>query len=121
MTVHAKIAALSNAKDTGITPELAKRLCDNLGANVPAIVTFYSDERTTGLSDDQSVKLVISSIEPALDETVKAHLEALAQALYRSRNRQAAIDDDLNLPTVQDVLDAGAGLLADLDYEGKTR
>lgn len=113
MSATAKIAALSKTDNTGITPELARTMWDNLGSHHMAIVELKAAERTEGDDDSHGVKLEISMVEPVGDDDlVDEHCRELARALYRKRNPQPALTTgDPSEPTVTAVLDATGTLV----------
>lgn len=90
-TTTAKIAALNKTENTGITPELARTMYDQLGSHHIAVVDFRVAERTEGDDDSHAVKLEISYLEPADDKDTEDYLRELQQALYRKRNPQPAL------------------------------
>ena len=104
-TTTAKIAALNKTDNTGITPEISRRLYDSLGKSQIAVVEFVSSERTEGVDDSHAVKLEIRHVEPSDDDDTSDHLRELQRALYRKRNPQPALTADVsNEPTVDGIL-----------------
>lgn len=84
MSTTAKIAALSKTKDTGVTPEHAKKMWPKLGSTHMAIVELTVAERTEDTGAAKGVKLAINTIELATDETAE-HARELQRALYLAR------------------------------------
>lgn len=85
VTTTAKIAGLSNTKDTGVTPEHAKKMWPKLKSKHMAIVELVVDERGEVDTDDKSLKLAIHSIELADDGDRTEHLRELQRAIYMAR------------------------------------
>jgi DNA segregation ATPase FtsK/SpoIIIE-like protein len=107
-TTTAKIAALNKTDNTGLTPEIARKLYDSLGRHQIAIVEFASSERTEGVDDSKAVKLEITHCEPSDDDETSDYLRELQRALYRKRNPQPALTADVaNEPTVDGLLIGG--------------
>lgn len=107
-TTTAKIAALNKTDNTGLTPEIARKLYDSLGRHQIAIVEFASSERTEGVDDSRAVKLEITHVEPSDDTETTEYLRELQRALYRKRNPQPALTADVaNEPTVDGLLIEG--------------
>lgn len=90
-TTTAKIAA-RDAKNTGITPPVARELYEQLGRTRVAIVELTSTEHTIDIEGKQSVKLEVTYVEPAPAGDIEDFLRDLSRALYRDRNPQEAID-----------------------------
>lgn len=109
-TTTAKIAA-KDAKNTGITPAVAKELYDRLGRSRIAIVELTSVEHTIDVEDKKSVKLEIGFVETVPDGEIEDFLRELSQALYRVRQPQRPIDSIGDAePTPADILRRGMGL-----------
>lgn len=110
-TTAAKIAALNKTENTGITPELARKMYDKLGSKHIAIVEFKVDERTEGDDDSHTVKLEIRAVEPADDLDTDEYLRTLQRSLYFKRNPQPALTaKDSTEPSVDEVLATGGEL-----------
>lgn len=109
----AKIAALTKTENTGIVPELAQKMYDQLGSHHIAIVEFKVAERTEGDDDSHAVKLEIRALEPAGDdERIDEHVRELQRALYYKRNPQPALTTgDPTEPTITAVIDATGELV----------
>lgn len=111
MTTTAKIAA-KGCQNTGITEELAKRLHDNLGRTIVAVVEITSESRTEKRNGDEHVGLSIGMIEVAPDGDASEHIRELARLFHYERqiaDGQPTLDgDDGPEPTVSDVLAQGA-------------
>ena len=107
-TTTAKIAALAKTDNTGITPDIARRLYDSLGRHQIAIVDFASSERTEGVDNSQAVKLEILHVEPSDDDDTSEYLRELQRALYRKRNPQPALTaGDSTEPDVDGLVISG--------------
>lgn len=104
----AKIAALAKTENTGIVPELAQKMYDQLGSHHIAIVEFKVAERTEGDDDSHAVKLEIRALEPADDDETDEYLRNLQRALYFKRNPQPALTEgDPSEPSVDEILANG--------------
>ncbi len=111
MTTTAQIAA-KGCQNTGITEEIAKRLHDQLGKTVVAIVELTADSRTENRDGDEKVKLNIGIIEVAPEGAAAEHLREMARLFHYERqlaDGQPTLDgDDGPEPTVAQVLEHGA-------------
>lgn len=83
-TTSAKIAA-ANLKDTGVTPDLARKMWDKLGSRHIAVVELVVDERNEDVGDTRGVKLTVTSIEVAGDKDLQEHMRELQRAIYMGR------------------------------------
>lgn len=89
-TTSAKIAA-ANLKDTGVTPDMARKMWDKLGSRHIAVVELVVDERTEDVGDTRGVKLTVTSIEVAGDNDMAEHMRELQRAIYMSRQSDKAL------------------------------
>lgn len=122
MDNSAKILA-KGTKSTGITEDLARRLFDNPGMKLMAIVELQPSARHIKKDDKQSVDLEILAIEPVIGngdtgDQVDEHVRTIQAALYRNRklaegDTPLPYDGDGPEPTVRDVLAQGQGLFDD--------
>lgn len=114
-TTATTIASLPKARteNTGITPELAQKMYDQLGSHHIAVVEFKVATRTEGDDDSHEIKLEIRAVEPVDDdERVDEHLRELQRALYFKRNPQPALTTgDPSEPTVTAVLNSTGELV----------
>ena len=111
MSTTAQIAA-KGCQNTGITEELAKRLHDNLGKTIVAIVELTADARTENRDGDEKVKLSIGTIEVAPDGDAAEHVRELARLFHYERGLTEDgdtldYDGDGPAPKVADVLAHG--------------
>jgi len=107
---EAKIAA-KPTKNTGITTEIAQELYDRLGRTRVAIVEISSAAHTVDVDGKKSVQLKIGFIETPQDDEIDNHLRELAQALYRERTPQKALEAvSQQEPKAADLAKKGAGL-----------
>lgn len=115
MTTTAQISA-KGCQNTGLTEDHAKRLHDNLGRTIVAIVELTADSRTENCAGDEKVKLNIGTIEVAPDGEAAEHLRELARLFHYERqlaDGQPTLPNgdygqDGPEPTVAQVLAAGA-------------
>jgi hypothetical protein len=117
MSTTAKIAA-KGCNDTGITETLAKRLHDQLGKKVVAVVEIVAEARSEKRNGDESVALSILTLEPAPNGETEDYLRNLARAFHYERqlaDGQLTLDSASDIePKVKDVLAAGQGFLQEL-------
>lgn len=85
---------------TGVTEEIANQMYTRKGAHYMAIVEFKVEERHEKADGTKKVDLVLTQVEPAIDETLEDHLRELTRTLHFNR----AIDAD------QPTLDGGDGI-----------
>ncbi|MDN4173944.1 hypothetical protein QWY28_13365 [Nocardioides sp. SOB77] len=120
----AQIAA-KGCNSTGITEDLAKRLHDNLGRKVVAVVELVSAGRAEKLDGSEKVSLSILTIEPAPNSATEDHLRDLARAFHYERKLaedgpQLLEPGDGPEPTVKDVLARGNTIVG-TDDDGEVR
>lgn len=111
MTTTAKIAA-KGTKATGLTEDHAKRLHDNLGRTILAIVEITSESRTEKRNGDEQVGLSIGMLEVVPEGTAADHVRELARLFHYERSLTEDGDTldyegDGPAPKVADVLAAG--------------
>jgi hypothetical protein len=115
MTTTAKIAA-KGTKGTGITPQLAAALHDNLGKTVVAIIELRSESRGENLKGDETVNLAIQTLEVIPEDIGAAeHVRELAKVAHYNRKvaedgPKLPVPGDSVEPKFEDVLAAGAAL-----------
>lgn len=110
MTTTAKIAGLSKTKDTGVTPEHAKKMWPKLGSKHMGIVELVVEERGEADADSKSIKLVIHAIELADDSDRGEHLRELQRAIYMARQPDKALTAGVET-TPRDVVIRGKDLV----------
>lgn len=110
---------------TGITEDLAKKLHDQLGRKVVAVVELVSEDRSEKRNGKEKVTLSILTIEPAPNAATEDHLRELARAFHYERKLsedgpQLMEPGDGPAPSVSDVLQHGKGVLT-VDDDGEAR
>jgi hypothetical protein len=100
---------------TGITPELAKSLHDNLGKTIVAVVEITADKRSENRKGDEKVGLIINTIEVAPNHDTAEHIRELSHAFNYERKLiengpTLPGTDDEPAPKVADILAAGEAL-----------
>jgi len=100
MTTTAKILA-KGTKGTGLEEDLAKKLYDQLGSKVLAIVEIVSDKRGDDRSGNEHVDLQILSIEPVVEDA-EDHVRGLQRAMFMNRKLHST-DAQPTLDSVDDV------------------
>ncbi|WP_435744951.1 hypothetical protein [Nocardioides sp. SYSU DS0663] len=123
MTTTAKIAA-KGCTNTGLTEDLAKRLHDQLGKTIVAVVELTAETRTENKAGDETVVLSINTIEVAPNSLTEDHLRDLARAFHYERKLaedgpQLLEPGDGPEPRVADVLQFGRSVITTDD--GETR
>lgn len=113
--IAVKIAPKQGAD--GITDELAEQLHNKTRGSLIAVVEFLVEERAERRDGKESVKLVITHLEPAVEQIGEDHLRDFQRTLFMNRklhseDEQLQIDtrDDLE-PTVEQVVAANPGLI----------
>ncbi|CAI9417249.1 hypothetical protein [Nocardioides sp. T2.26MG-1] len=113
MTTTAKINAATGS-GSGIAPDLARTLHDQLGKTITAVVSLRSESRGEKLNGDETVSLAITDLVVIPDDQGAAeHVREIAHVV--TYNRKLAengptlpLDGDSPEPKVEDVLAAGA-------------
>lgn len=105
---------------TGLTEELARKLFDNPGLHLMAIVELKPGTRHIKADGQHVVDLEINTIEPVVDGKLNGrldeHVRTIQAALYRNRalmenGEQLPLEPGDDEPTVEGVLQAGAALV----------
>lgn len=114
MTDHNDYTAKIRAKgldSTGITEQIAAEMYRNKGRRYMGIVELVVDETHEKADGTRKVDLILSLVEPAIDDHMAEYLRELTRVTYRNRQQadgQLAIDDSLrDEPTVAQVLEGG--------------
>jgi len=98
---------------TGVTEEIASQLFTQVGRHYMAIVEFKVEEpHGPNGEGKRRVDLVLTQVEPAVDDSLAEHLRELTRTLYYNRNLDGHTGTTLTTgsdePTVEAVLAAGA-------------
>lgn len=113
--------------NTGITEDILTKIANAKGGSILAIVELKADtihEQVAG--DDRTVDFLVETIEPVVDGKLNGalvdHVRDIHAALHRNRmlaenGPQLPIDGQPELPTNEQVVAAGAGIL-ERDDEG---
>lgn len=100
---------------TGVTEEVAAQMYNSLGRYTMAIVELKHEDHGKNAEGKRRVELVITMVEPALDDTLENHLRELTRTLDYNRrltspDQELPIDRDANEPTVEGVVAAAKKL-----------
>lgn len=99
---------------TGVTEQLAAEMYRNKGRHYMAIIEVKVDETHEKADGNRKVDLILTQVEPAMDDTLAEHLRELTRTTYLNRqqtNGQLAIDQSLGQErTVADVMASGRSL-----------